>query len=241
MTACLASVRSLAEANLVAAAGVAWIDLKEPAAGALGAVPASVLDEVAAAWRGRRILSATIGDCWETSDQIPSRVRAVAQAGLDYAKVGLFAQRPSLALLAAMGRASAMGTKVIAVCFAEAPPDANDIARLADCGLAGLMLDTASKEGPPLCELLPTADLRVFVQAVKARGLLCGLAGRLSLSDIPDLLPLGADYLGFRSALCGGLGREAAVDGEAARRLVARFAEPGRQRTVAQTCVTRNR
>ena len=48
MTACLASVRSLEEANLVAAAGVPWIDLKDPASGALGAVSPAVMREVAA-------------------------------------------------------------------------------------------------------------------------------------------------------------------------------------------------
>ena len=39
MTRLLASVRDMAEARLVADCGVPWIDLKEPAAGALGAVP----------------------------------------------------------------------------------------------------------------------------------------------------------------------------------------------------------
>lgn len=223
MTACLASVRSLEEAGIVAAAGVPWIDLKEPAAGALGAVPEAVLHEVAAVWRGRRILSATIGDCWNLPHEIPGRVQAVVDAGLDYAKVGIFAQRPSVALLDALHGACAAGARTIAVCFAESPPDAQDIATLAGCGLAGLMLDTAYKQGPALCELLPTSALQAFVYEVKARNLLCGLAGRLALADVPALLPLGADYLGFRSALCAARGREAAIDSVAAAQVVAMF------------------
>ena len=82
MTACLASVRSLAEANLVAAAGVPWIDLKDPASGALGAVSPAVMHEVATRWRGHRTLSATVGDCWEQPGDIEGRVRAVAEAAL---------------------------------------------------------------------------------------------------------------------------------------------------------------
>ena len=223
MTACLASVRSLQEARVVADAGVPWIDLKEPAAGALGAVPRAVLLDVAAEWSGRRTLSATIGDCWEMPAEIPGRVRAVAEAGLDYAKVGLFARRPHPSLLAALEEACRASCGVIAVCFAEAPPTAADVDALAATGLAGLMLDTANKHGPGLCELLPQPALQAFVAAVKKRRLLCGLAGRLSLPDLPGLLPLGADYLGFRGALCAGRGREAAVDLGAAARVAAMF------------------
>lgn len=223
MTACLASVRSLAEANLVAGVGVPWIDLKEPSAGALGAVPRAVLLEVAAEWGGRRTLSATIGDCWEMPVEIPGRVQAVAEAGLNYAKVGLFAHRPGTSLLAALEEACRAPCGVIAVCFAEAPPTAADVDALAATGLAGLMLDTANKQGPGLCQLLAQPALQVFVSRVKARGLLCGLAGRLAPSDVPALLPLGADYLGFRGALSGGLGREATVEHAAAARVAAMF------------------
>lgn len=227
MTACLGSVRSLQEAAVIAAAGVPWIDLKEPAAGALGAVSHVVLREVATAWCGHRTLSATIGDCWDTPDVIPTRVQAVAAAGLDYAKVGLFAQRPGQLLLGALADACRATCGVIAVCFAEAPPTAADLDALAATGLAGLMLDTADKQGPGLCQLLPLPALQAFVSSVKSRGLLCGLAGRLALSDVPVLLPLGADYLGFRGALCGGSGREAAVDHNAALQLVNLFGVAG--------------
>jgi uncharacterized protein (UPF0264 family) len=37
---------------------------------------------------------------------------------------------------------------------------------------------------------------------VKSRQLICGLAGSLRLDDVPQLLQLQPDYLGFRGALC---------------------------------------
>ncbi|MCK5188991.1 MAG: hypothetical protein KAR12_02925, partial [Methylococcales bacterium] len=38
--------------------------------------------------------------------------------------------------------------------------------------------------------------------AAKDSLLLCGLAGSLKVDDIPELLDLEVDYLGFRGALC---------------------------------------
>jgi dihydroneopterin aldolase len=45
-------------------------------------------------------------------------------------------------------------------------------------------------------------ELQTFVKQAKSYGLLAGLAGSLKASDIPPLLQLEPDYLGFRGALC---------------------------------------
>ncbi|MGH8719286.1 MAG: (5-formylfuran-3-yl)methyl phosphate synthase, partial [Burkholderiales bacterium] len=41
-----------------------------------------------------------------------------------------------------------------------------------------------------------------FISRAKSLGLMTGLAGSLKVEDVPSLLELGPDYLGFRSALC---------------------------------------
>lgn len=232
MSSLLASVRDVAEARLVADCGVPWIDLKEPAAGALGAVPLGVIAAVVAAFGATHTLSATIGDCWDTPAEIPGRVAAIATTGARYAKVGLFARALSPPLREALAASTRLGCGVIAVCFAEAPPRAEDVRALAELGLAGLMLDTADKAGPGLCGLLSQVELADFVREVHAHGLLCGLAGRLALADVPALQPLGADYLGFRSALCANAARVATVQTTAVQRLLGLF-PPGRSPTPA--------
>jgi dihydroneopterin aldolase len=73
------------------------------------------------------------------------------------------------------------------------------------------MLDTADKHTLGLSRLWSEDRIASFVSEAHRHGLLCGLAGRLSLTDIPQLLPLQADYLGFRTALCDG-NRRAAID-----------------------------
>lgn len=229
MSSVLASVRSLAEADIVAACGVPWIDLKEPASGALGAVPGGVIAEVVAAYGASHTVSATIGDCWDEPATIPVRVAEVARTGAHYAKVGLYARDLSDALREALRAATRQGCGVIAVCFAESPPRMADVQLLAALGLAGVMLDTARKAGPGLTELMTLPGVGAFVGAVAEHGLLCGLAGRLTLADVPRLRPLGADYLGFRSALCASENRVAAVSEHAVRALCAQFPSPLRR------------
>jgi dihydroneopterin aldolase len=212
MTAMLASVRNLTEARLVAACGVDWIDLKDPARGALGEVDVATISEVSTTLGARFRISATIGDCWETPSVIPARVAASRAAGAAYVKIGAYAHALAPAMLEALDRACRVPAKVIVVCFAEDPPDAEDLARLAATGIVGVMLDTAVKAGPSLRALLSTDALQAFVDRARKLGLLTGLAGRLSLDDIAPLRIHAPDYLGFRGAMCDDAQRTASID-----------------------------
>ena len=73
------------------------------------------------------------------------------------------------------------------------------------------MLDTADKRGGGLRRHRSDAALGGFVRKARALGLLAGLAGSLAAADIPPLLGLRPDYLGFRGALCRD-GRAGALD-----------------------------
>ncbi len=202
MTALLASVRNLAEAELVVAGGADWLDLKEPAAGALGAVAPSEILRVVRRFRGCLPISATIGDCWDTPVLIAPRVRELVALQVDYVKVGLFANAWCAELAAALEAACAMMPRMIAVCFAEALPAQTDITRLAELGFCGVMLDTANKTSGSLLTEITHSAIAEFLAAAKSHQLLTGLAGSLTAADIPALLPHAPDYLGFRGALC---------------------------------------
>jgi dihydroneopterin aldolase len=56
------------------------------------------------------------------------------------------------------------------------------------------------------------AALKQFVDACREHGLLAGLAGSLEAPDIPRLLLLAPDYLGFRRALCARQERSGSLD-----------------------------
>lgn len=198
----LASVRSVEEAALALECGADWIDLKEPSHGALGALPVAAIRAVVDHVAGRAPVSATIGDIVAVEQAVRSVAR-VAECRVDAVKVGFFpgadfdAQAAALAPLARRHR-------LVAVCFAEQLPSGAAIDSLAERRFAGAMLDTMAKRGSSLRDLVPSVMLRAFVERVRGNGLLCGLAGSLTAADIPSLLPLEPDYLGFRGALCEG-------------------------------------
>lgn len=207
----LASVATLDEAALALDLGADILDLKNPVEGALGAWPVDRLRVAVARFGGRLPLSATIGDLPPVPDLAVPRGEAVAGTGVDYVKVGLLAGGDAAAVIAGLAPL-ARRHRLVAVLMADQSPDLGLPPRLAEAGFAGAMLDTADKRRGGLRAHLPDAALAGFVAAAREHGLLCGLAGSLGLADIPPLVALGPDYLGFRGALCAGADREAALD-----------------------------
>ena len=228
MTAMLASVRDLAEANVVIKAGCDWLDLKDPGIGALGAVTLTTVRDIVRCHAGALPISATIGDCWGTPEVIPARVENLARLGIEYVKVGVFARDLASDFAPHLKHAVSLVPNLIAVCFAEDPPSAVDVAQLAALGLRGVMLDTADKAHGSLPSLLAPLQIREFVVAAREHGLLVGLAGSLRRQDIPALLTYGADYLGFRGALCRGHAREDTIDPQAVHEIRGLLTNPSR-------------
>jgi (5-formylfuran-3-yl)methyl phosphate synthase len=207
----LASVRSAEEALLAVAGGADIVDVKEPSSGALGRVDGEILTGIVRTLGGSRTVSATIGDLPLDPDAVVAAVAATAATGVDIVKIGLF-PGDLAATLAALEPIARAGTRLVAVIFADRGPDlARLVPHCAASGFAGVMLDTADKRAGPLTAHLPIAALAGFVGSARAFGLLSGLAGSLRLADIPALAALGADYLGFRSALTAG-GRDRDID-----------------------------
>ena len=204
MTWLLASVRDLAEAELAWAGGAELVDLKDPDRGALGAWPAIELHRAVARLGARAVLSATTGDLPMEPAGLVAAARATAASGVAYVKLGFFKGGDHAACAQALAAVAADGARLVAVLMADQGPDLGLLPRLAAAGFAGVMLDTADKGRGGLRRHLDAATLARFVAQAQAVGLLCGLAGSLTLADIPALAALGPDYLGFRGALCHG-------------------------------------
>jgi uncharacterized protein (UPF0264 family) len=211
MSGFLASVRSAEEALIALAGGAHIVDVKEPSAGALGRVDGESLAAIVRTIGGTRPVSATIGDVALDPDTVVAAVRETAASGVEIVKIGLF-DGDLDGTLAALAPLTSAGLRLVAVVFADRAPDlAILVPRCAAAGFAGIMLDTADKSAGPLTAHLSRDRLARFVAAARGHGLLSGLAGALRLADIPALATLGADYLGFRSALTHG-GRDGGID-----------------------------
>lgn len=209
MTRVLVSVRDAAEARLAADAGVPFIDLKEPARGALGGLDPAQIAPIVTLLRGvapQAVISATIGD-WpaDALDAVAARCRAVAAAGVNHVKAGVVPGPSALALLRHLDALRQdEGLPIVPVLVADdgVPWPLVDAALAAGCGL--LMLDTVDKRGGSLFDRCAAQDLATFVAACRAVRAGPGLAGALRADDWARVAELAPDFAGFRSAVCEG-------------------------------------
>ncbi len=203
MTGMLASVRNLAEAKMVYNNGAEIIDLKEPNDGALGAVPLQEIHSVVDDLWEKCVVSATIGDLPADSNMINNKVNQTAETGVDYVKIGMFSDRHIETCLPNLIHCTNKGIAIIAVFFADMDFDVDlAIKAAADARLKGVMLDTARKGSGGLFTHKNIMQLEYFVNRAKQNNLITGLAGSLTIDDIPSLLKAQPDYIGFRTALC---------------------------------------
>jgi dihydroneopterin aldolase len=214
MTRFLASIAAPEEVEIALSGGADLVDLKDPATGALGALSLTAIERMLATIAGRRPVSAVTGDLPMDPDLLRSRVEATAATGVDFVKVGLFpdpAIHDCIRALAGPARTA----RLVGVLFADRSPDFELVTALAAAGFTGAMIDTAGKGGGSLTTHLGADLIARFVAACRKHRLLCGLAGGLEPPDVPRLLALKPDVLGFRSALCGRDSRSGRLDPQA--------------------------
>lgn len=209
----LASVTSESEARLAARHGADVIDCKDPVSGALGALPAETVAAIRRAVPAEVPVSATIGDLPLDPDVVVPAARAMAATGVDIVKVGLFAGGDATETVRRLG--SEIEAPLVAVLMADAPLDLAIVDELGQAGFAGVMLDTAAKDGSTLLDHRKAEELADFIARARAASLFSGLAGSLRLQQIPDLLSLAPDILGFRGALCRERDHKSALEARA--------------------------
>ncbi len=210
MTGMLASVKNLAEAELVLNANVDIIDLKQPEFGALGALDVESVAEIVSKINGRNTISATIGDLPMDANIIFNAVCEMAKTGVDFVKIGFFPEGDWLSIVQKL--ANLIEIRLIAVLFADTKPDFSMISEFKKANFAGVMLDTMDKKKGSLSDVMEYEMIAEFVTLAKTQNLICGLAGSLRLENIAKLSTLQPDYLGFRGALCVKNSRVDAID-----------------------------
>jgi uncharacterized protein (UPF0264 family) len=223
----LVSVATPEEASAALAGGADVIDAKDPAF-ALGAVSLEVLRQIHAACAGLRPVTAALGDAADEA-RVERAAAMMTAAGARLVKVGFAGTadraRVSALLAAAVRGAHAGGDGgVVAVAYA----DADRVASLAPAGVAevagpggaaGVLLDTADKNGPGLRRLVSSRALAAWVARAHDAGLFVALAGKLEAEDLGYVRDAGADIAGVRGAACDGR-RTGPVSAEKVRRLV---------------------
>lgn len=104
---------------------------------------------------------------------------------------------------------------------ARAPRLDDVFAAALDTNCSVLLIDTFVKDGTNLLDWVPLEDIASLRSETAAHGLQLALAGRVTLGDLPSLLPLKPDIIAVRGAVCESGERTA----EVSERLVAEFVE----------------
>ena len=224
-SALLVSVRSPVEAAAALAGGADVVDIKEPAAGSLGAASPQVCREVAlvvgdqAPWTmacgeladGVQRLDAHLGATWERLGEDGSRgcrlpwAIKVGLAGCGLA--GCSHSVPWRDQLAAVGSRLPAGVGQVLVIYADAegclaPPAAEVLAAAAELGAAAVLVDTFSKQSAGLLGHTTVSQLREWREAAATAGCGFAVAGKLQVEEFPALSPVDADIIAVRSAVC---------------------------------------
>ena len=204
MTKLLVSVTNMHEAEMAISGGADIIDIKNPAAGALGALPLEETRHIVQGIHGRKLVSATIGDIAMDANRLMSEIERTLATDVDIVKIGIFDadQHSGCIEVEAIRAETLKGINIVAVLFADQQPDFKVISQLEKAGFFGVMLDTSQKDGNNLLDYISLVALQRFINDAKLSKLRVGLAGSLKLEHIQTLTSLEPDYLGFRGALC---------------------------------------
>jgi FolB domain-containing protein len=211
MTRLLVSVGTLEEADIALAGGADILDLRPTAHDASGAPRLDMIRTAVAAFGHRRSVSAAAGTLSVRPDVAAAAVLEIAASGVDYVIMALPPGREASACVATLA-GQVPHAKIIAVFFADMSPDLSLLPQLARSGFVGAMIDTRAEASRPLLDYFDMPALRAFVETCHSVGLLAGLAGALELPDIPRLLVLEPDLLGFRGVLKATDGKVAGLD-----------------------------
>ncbi len=210
----LISIANVSEAPAALQGGADIIDVKDPAAGALGAPAADTLGAVCHKLSPDHDISAALGDTATAGGTLSLAAVGAAALGVRFVKLGLTTDQvdQAIALLRRLQQSVRLvnpACGVIAVGYADAAqigalpwPALPEIAQAA--GIEGCMIDTALKNGQTLFDHCAEAGLAPWLAECRQAGLHCALAGSLRLVDLPAIRRLAPDIAGFRGAACTG-------------------------------------
>ena len=104
---------------------------------------------------------------------------------------------------------------------AHAPVPEDVLAAALETNCSVLLIDTFVKDGTTLLDWMSVQEIASLRKATSAHGLQFAVAGRVTLLELPSLLPMQPDIIAVRGAVCERGERTAAIS----ERLVAEFLE----------------
>lgn len=210
----LISVTCVEEALEALKGGADIIDVKNPSEGSLGGHYPWIVKEVRKAVPHVEV-SAAVGDSPYLPGLVSLACYGLTLCGVDYVKIGMYGPRnlnEALKLAEASCKAVKIANgkaKVVLAGYADYreakclnPTVIPEVAYKVNADVA--MIDTKIKNGLKTLHHLRLDELREFINKAHSYGLKAALAGSLKLEDVKVARDIGADIVGFRSAVCRG-------------------------------------
>ena len=216
----LVSVRKADEAKMAIESGVQLLDVKEPAAGSLGAASPESISEIADLCPQSVLLSVALGELLDVpQQQLPPNIIPM------FAKCGLSGCRDHPRWTALWEqRMRNLATSPVAVIYADytramSPEPKTIVRHAARNGCQVVLLDTFDKTGGNLFAHMTHKAIGSWRREVQAAGMKAVVAGSLDRSMIAPLLEDGVDCVAVRGAACRG-GRSGSLDRKKLAQLV---------------------
>jgi dihydroneopterin aldolase len=216
MTLMLARVANPREAEIAVRHGTDMVGLDDAAMDARAVADPALVRATVEAMGSWRPVGAAIGKEAMESNALLAAATAMADAGANFIEVLLFPgprRDDCIRALSSLARR----VRILGVVFANNGADEQLISLMAQNSFHGAMLDIGRKIGGRIFDTLDITALRKFSDVCRAHGLKTGFTGALEAPDVPRLLLLEPDILGFDDALCASEGEETSINPEAVK------------------------
>lgn len=181
------------------------IDLKNPNDGPIGSWDTENIREVIRAYKNINF-SATLGNLKDLSE-VKKKLPVFDSLGLHYIKIGCFCKSiKDLDKFLKFFKDTKTSASIVLVFFAENQKIINSLDKYFETfinyNIKDIMIDTKNKSSKGLLENLTLNKLQKILSRSHKSEISIGLAGKLQLSNLINLLFLNPNIVGFRGAIC---------------------------------------
>ncbi len=201
----LVSFKSIDEISEECLRHIDIIDLKNPDLGAIGSWEINDIKKVVEDFGSKHLISATIGD-EKNIKNVVRKLLTYDKLNLDFIKFGIFANnKKDLLNLLKNIPVKVISSELVPIVFVENIFLRNfilkNLEQINELGFNFILFDTYFKNEK---DLLDNWELKYFEKLIKSSKnlIFVGLAGKLTLKKIPNLINLHPKIIGMRSAVC---------------------------------------
>ena len=203
------------------------IDLKDPNKGSIGSWEPSEISKVVKLYKSKIKISATLGDIFDNKKFL-TKLEKFDELNLDFIKFGLLSHNfNSLYEKIKLVSLNKYKTDLVCVIFVDKDEKLkntkNKISYLKDSGINHILLDTFVKIKGDIFEFCDIEEIEAFINICKEYKIKTGIAGGLKEYQIPSIINLNPDIIGFRSAVCENRSRSGIIQKKKIKRISSYF------------------